>query len=238
MPIKRIKYLSKKNNKTHTKSIHSINTQPHLNDLSKPAQHNLIDLISMIRQASKNRSKTQSNLPARLIKMNKMNKNKPRMSPFLQMSRHTSRMLPHNIQTPESFKKSVSSSYSSIIKDGEQHSEGKQIINDSTKPFIRINEIQDGQIQQYMVPKNTIPYNVSNDESSKEPIIRSPMFLSTPVHSGIPMDIKMRMQVPKASIVIYSATSKKTPKKTSKKTPKKTPKASKKTPKASKSKKK
>ena len=88
----------------------------------------------MITQSRKNRTKSQSNLPARLIKMS-------------------------NMQKPQSYAKTVSSSYSSIMHNGEKHVKGKQVINNSNKPFIQINEMQDGQVQHYMVPKNTIPYN-------------------------------------------------------------------------------
>ena len=88
----------------------------------------------MITQERKNKTKSQSNLPARLMGMNKMS-------------------------NPQSYSKSVSSSYSSIIHNGHKHIKGKEVINDSTKPFIKINEMEDGSVNHYMVPKNTIPYN-------------------------------------------------------------------------------
>ena len=44
------------------------------------------------------------------------------------------------------------------MQDGETHTEGKDIFNDSTKPFLQINEMHDGNTQHYMIPKNSIPY--------------------------------------------------------------------------------
>ena len=71
MPIKHIKSRTKKQYSMKNKMY-----QPMHHPMSQPIhQHqNLIDLISMISQARKNKSKSQSNLPARLMKMNRSNK--------------------------------------------------------------------------------------------------------------------------------------------------------------------
>jgi len=137
MRFKRVKHNTTKIKSSRVKSnmSKSINS----NKSQNTQQHNLIDLISMITQERKNKTKSQSNLPARLMGINKINK--------------TSK--------PQSYSKSVSSSYSSIMHNGQKHIKGKEVINDSTKPFIKINEMEDGSVNHYMVPKNTIPYNQS-----------------------------------------------------------------------------
>ena len=127
MPVKRVK--TKKTMKKQKMKQSSSMNQP----------HKLIDLIAMISQASANRTKSKSNLPARLMKMNT-----PRSSMMLRM------------QKPTSYSKSVSSSYSSVMHNGHIHKQGKQVINNSTNPFIQINEMQNGQVAQYIIPKSTI----------------------------------------------------------------------------------
>ena len=97
----------------------------------------LLKLFSNINNNRKNLSKSQSNLPAQLININSKN------------------------ITPLSNKviaKSVSSTFSSVIHNGHRHSQGKQIVNDSTKPYLQIDEMENGNIQHYMIPKKTIPY--------------------------------------------------------------------------------
>ena len=160
---------------------------------------NLIDLINMITQARQNKTKSQTNLAARMINMNK--------------------------QEPKSYSKSVSSTFTGLVQDGHKHVKGKQVINNSTKPFLEINEMQDGQVEHFMIPKNTIPYE-------------KPMHMPMQIQSRMPMQIQsiMPMQIrstmPKSSIVMYTTS---TPiiHKASKKS--KTPKS--KNPKKSKSKK-
>ena len=107
-----------------------------------------------------NISKSQNNLPAHLINMNKKNNktNKTNIQP--------------NVFTKsfnKSFSKSATSSYSSVMKNGKTkiHSEGKEIINNSTKPFIEIHEMDNGSIKHYMVPKNSIPYKPIGYKSMK-----------------------------------------------------------------------
>jgi hypothetical protein len=168
MPVKRLKHHTTKKNKSKSmKSIHSIKN---VQNQKIHNQQKLIDLITMISQARKNKNKSRNNLPARLMKMS-------------------------NMEKPRSYEKSISSSYSSIMHNGEEHNKGKEIINDSTKPFIQINEMKDGEIQHYMVPKNTISYN-------------KPTINKSNIHTGMPnqmsMPIHMSMQIPKTPFLIYS----------------------------------
>ena len=54
--------------------------------------------------------------------------------------------------------KSVSSSFSSMTQDGQTKSAGKTIINDSNKSYLQVEEIENGNTNQYIIPKNTIDY--------------------------------------------------------------------------------
>ena len=65
-----------------------------------------------------------------------------------------------------SFSKTVSSSFSSVSRDGHTHSKGNKIVNDSNKPYLQIDEMLDGNTQHYYIPKSTInttPHNVYNN---------------------------------------------------------------------------
>ena len=158
MPIKKVK--CKLNNSTK-----------HSNNNYESSQHqskNLIDLITRISQASKNRSKSQSNLPARLMMMKNMsNKNsinspmihpmmRPMIRPMIRPMMHMNPMKMNIIQKPQSYSKTISSTYSDVMKNGHSHSEGKKVINDSTKPYVQIDELHNGHIEHYMVPRNTM----------------------------------------------------------------------------------
>jgi hypothetical protein len=150
MPIKNVK--CKINNSTK-----------HSNNNYKSSQHqskNLINLITRISQASKNRSKSQSNLPARLIMMKNMSKknsiNRPIMRPIMRPVMNIKPMTMNIMQKPQSYSKTISSTYSNVMKNGHSHSEGKKVINDSTKPYVQIDELHNGHIDHYMVPRNTI----------------------------------------------------------------------------------
>ena len=192
MPITRVKHHTMKN--TKSKSMKSkISSNPQ-NMQHQHHHQNLIDLITMITQARKNKTKAQTNLPARLMRMSNMHK-------------------------PQSYEKSVSSSYSSIMHNGEKHIKGKQIINNSTKPFIQINELQDGHIQHFMVPKDTIPYNKPTNITHIQtgmplhmPIHQARMPLHMPMPMPMPFQMQMKIQSPKTSMNIYSTKIKKTKK--------------------------
>ena len=59
----------------------------------------------------------------------------------------------------------MSSSFSSVMRNGHTHSKGNKIVNDSNKPYLQIDEMLDGNTQHYYIPKSTInttPHNVSN----------------------------------------------------------------------------
>lgn len=102
--------------------------------ISNERLHNLVNDINTTR---KDLTKMQTNLPAKLMQINA----KP--------------------TKPQVYAKSVSSSFSSIMHNGHTHSQGKQVVNDSTKPYVRIDEMLNGDVKHYMVPKNTIPYKPS-----------------------------------------------------------------------------
>ena len=191
---------------TKSKSMKSKNS----NNPQNMQHQSLINLINMITQARKNKTKSQTNLPARLMKMS-------------------------NMQKPKSYEKSVSSSYSSIMHNGKKQIKGKQIINNSTKPFIQINEIQDGQIQHYMVPKNTIPYNKSINNTHIQ--TGMPSHMPMPMPRPMPIPFQMKIQSPKTSMNIYSTKIKKSKKTKTKKTKTKKTKTKKSKSKKSKSKK-
>jgi len=109
---------------------------------SNSTHKSLLDLIKHISASRSNMRKSQNNLPVKLMKINKkQSSTSPRVF-------------------SKSFSKSRSSAYSSIVKNGkiQTHRKGKEIINNSTKPFIQIKEMNNGDIHHYIVPKNTISY--------------------------------------------------------------------------------
>ena len=55
---------------------------------------------------------------------------------------------------PLEYSKSVSSTFTSSMHNGVVHSAGKEVINDSTKPFIQVAELHNGQVVHYMIPRN------------------------------------------------------------------------------------
>ena len=77
--------------------------------------------------------------------------------------------------------KSVSSSFSSMTQDGQTKSAGKTIINDSNKSYLQVEEIENGNTNQYIIPKNTIDYikprlntNFKNKTSSTPRLRKTP----------------------------------------------------------------
>ena len=126
------------NNSSMNSSMNSSNIQPQTHHMN---QQHLLNLITKISQERQNQTKSQTNLPARLMRMS---------SSMSRMSK------------PKTYAKSVSSYYSTMTHNGESHNKGKKIVNESTKPYLEIDEMRDGQVKHYMLPKNSIPY--------KEPI--------------------------------------------------------------------
>ena len=143
----------------------SKNINHHGND-----HQNLFNLIKKITQASKYRNKSKNNLPAHLMKLNLSSTN--------------------TNKGPKVYSKSVSSTYSSMMHNGHEHSKGKKIVNESTNPFIKIDEMEDGSVQQYVVPRNEIAM------SSMQPFMQSPMDMQIPIELP-PMQMSMHsMKMP------------------------------------------
>lgn len=152
------KIKSKSKSKTKTKHKSKTKSKSHSKSKSQPKyklhdHQSLLDIIKQLSVARNNISKSQNNLPAHLIKMNKIQKKN---------TNKNTNIFPNmvNKSVSKSFSKSSSSSYSSIMKNGKTkiHSEGKEILNNSNNPFIEIKEMDNGTVTHYMVPKNTIPY--------------------------------------------------------------------------------
>jgi len=119
-----------------------------LKEIPTPYQNiiNVINSLSNVR--NKNTfDKSRNNLPAQLISMNKKSLKKS--------------IDPQVINRV--FKSS--SSFSSVTQNGETHTKGKKIINNSLKPFIEIKEMENGDMHHYMIPKTTIPYKEHKTKS-------------------------------------------------------------------------
>jgi len=130
---------------------------------SKSNKHkNILDILKKFKVSRSTTSfkKSQNNLPAHLMKLSS-----PKISQHYQTKHLSSKKFPLNSNS-QTFSKSISSSYSSFTKNGETHSEGKKILNNSTKPFIEITEMENGNSQHFMIPKNTISYNSTNSTNS------------------------------------------------------------------------
>jgi hypothetical protein len=129
-----------KHKSSKTKSIKSKLHSSKTNNL-QVAQNNtrLINLFNSINNNRKDLSKIDNNLPAKLMQLNnssKFNKNKV-------------------------YAKSISSTYSSVMHNGNTHTQGKRIINESNKPFLQVDEMENGTTHHYMIPKNSIPYKTT-----------------------------------------------------------------------------
>jgi len=147
-----------KKNKNSTKSKISKSKQTKTSktkETTNPYQ-NIINVINSLSH-SRNKhsfSKSRNNLPAQLMTIDRKNK---------KTSKHSSK--------PQVFNRTFksSSSFSSITQNGETHSEGKKIINNSLKPFIEIKEMENGDIQHYMIPRTSLSHcqSSSNKKRSK-----------------------------------------------------------------------
>ena len=236
----------------HTKhSVHnSSNVQRH---------QTLIDLITKLSESSnRNRMiKSQSNLPARLMQLPHRSKSMRNMSNMSNMSNLLSQ--PMNLQPntysrngrqvfSDSSSKAVSSTYSSFSHNGHTHSKGKKVINDSKQPFIKINEIKNGDVKTYMIPKDTIPYKQPTGLPIDMPMMDmniQPMKMNMPIRIDMqPMSMDMHMPrmnmnmnmhtptfpsamsspIPESNIIVYSTIGQKPMKGKKGKQGKKTPK--------------
>jgi hypothetical protein len=109
-------------------------------------EERLLDLIKNISTSRQSMTPSKSNLAARLMTMHTQ---QPMMKQPMQHQ--------HKNQHSRSF--SSSSSFSSVMHNGHVHSQGKQVVNDSTKPYLAVKEMHNGQVNSFMIPKDTIPYN-------------------------------------------------------------------------------
>ena len=136
----------------------------------KSTKHkNIVDIINRLSRSKHSFRKSQNNLPARLMKLNS-----PKIVQAYK-NKHLSSKGKSLIPNTHSFNKSksMSSSYSSFTENGKTYSEGKTIINNSTKPFIEITEMENGKTERFMIPKHTIPYKSIKSKSMKSKIIKA-----------------------------------------------------------------
>jgi hypothetical protein len=105
-------------------------------------EERLLDLIKNISTSRQTMTPSKSNLAARLMTM------------------HTQQpMIKQPMQHQHSRSFSSSSSFSSLMHNGHVQSQGKQVVNDSTKPYLAVKEMHNGHVNSFMIPKDTIPYN-------------------------------------------------------------------------------
>jgi hypothetical protein len=120
----------------------------------------IINIINSLSNSKRNHTfdKSRNNLPAQLMIIDNQTK---------KVSLRSSK--------PQVFNRTLksSSSFSSITQNGETHSEGKNIINNSLNPFIEIKEMKNGDVQHYMIPKNTLLYKNSNSTKRKTQTLKS-----------------------------------------------------------------
>ena len=144
MPVKKVKSKdTKKQSKSYTKSQVQSNSNynsTHSTHSTNNNHQNILDIINKLSSSkynnNHNNSKSQNNLPARLMRMTSSSQSQPNLNK--QNIRH-------------SFSSSAVSSFSSVMKNGKikTHSEGKEVVNNSNKPFIEIKEMENGNINQY-----------------------------------------------------------------------------------------
>jgi len=129
---------------------------------SKSTKHkSIVDIINRLSRTKHSFRKSQNNLPARLMKLNS-----PKIVQHYK-NKHLSSKGKSSTPNTHIFSKSMSSSYSSFTENGKTHSEGKAIVNNSTKPFIEITEMENGKTERFMIPKHTIPYKSIKSKSTK-----------------------------------------------------------------------
>jgi hypothetical protein len=118
------------------------------------------------------------NLPAKLLQLSKKGK-------------------PLGNKTPAtktlSYGKTISSSFSTVMKDGKIHTSGKKIVNELDKPYLKIDELHNGKVNHFIIPKSTIPY-------TKKHLMSLPPLdtTSTPMTTPMAISILDKLVVPKA----------------------------------------
>jgi len=131
---------------------------------------NIINVINSLSN-SRNKhsfSKSRNNLPAQLMTIEKKNK-----QPCKQYSKKSSKYS----SKPQVFNRTFksSSSFSSITQNGETHSEGKKVINNSLKPFIEIKEMENGEVKHYMIPRTSLSHCQSSSNKRSKSTKRKTM---------------------------------------------------------------
>lgn len=134
-------------------SKHATHTKRMKHTKSKKTIPSIIPIMSLIKHITADRkrlTKSQTNLPAKLNSLSSHHRNpKPNITSV-------------NIQPANySYAKTISSTFSSVVHNGKAHSEGKIITNESTKPFLNVKEMHNGEIEHFIIPKNTIKYKPS-----------------------------------------------------------------------------
>ena len=144
----------------------------------KSTKHkSIVDIINRLSRTKHSFRKSQNNLPARLMKLNS-----PKIVQHYK-NKHLSSKGKASTPNTHIFSKSMSSSYSSFTENGKTHSEGKAIVNNSTKPFIEITEMENGKTERFMIPKHTIPYKSIKSKSMKSKTIKAKSTKSTKAKS-------------------------------------------------------
>jgi hypothetical protein len=93
----------------------------------------LVDLFKTTIEKSQNISRSKVNFAAKLINLNKKEKEK---------------------QNTTSYSKSFQSTYTSINKNGKKSEYGQSILDESTKPFVEIKNLKDGKLTISKIVKN------------------------------------------------------------------------------------
>ena len=136
MPRKEAKSTKAKRTKTKSKPKRKHSSKPRNSNLSSisSTSNRLENLLNDISNNRRELTKSDINLPARLMQ-NSNKLSNPQSKPLI-------------------VSKSISSSYAASLQNCEVHAAGKEVINDSTKPYIQISELHNGHLDKYMIPKN------------------------------------------------------------------------------------
>jgi hypothetical protein len=117
-------------------------TSKHSNSSSSSiskSQRSLLQLIKNTIESSRGVKKSQNNLASKLIDLTNKNNMKNRMK--------------HTMQGEHSYSKAVQSSYTFINKNGKKQEYGQTIENESTKPYIEISKLHNGDVNYYKIPR-------------------------------------------------------------------------------------
>lgn len=139
--------------KIYLKSVHAKRTNKKTNTKTKrmhtSKSNTTKQFKKLLNYISNNRSETSKsdlNLPARLIQNDK---------PISKITK------------PLIYSKLISSSYTTSMHNGDIHSAGKEVIDDSTKPYIQVSELHNNYLDQYMIPRNQLNKNINKQKIIK-----------------------------------------------------------------------